>query len=74
VEQYLFQDDQNWKKFYENAGMLPIDSSSTFIRYVLSSWRYSRRSRTLVSPVADVMRSYNRGRIRSYYDIVDLSR
>lgn len=74
VEQYLFQDDQSWKNFYENAGMLPIDSSSTFIRYVLSSWGYGRRSRTLVSPVADVMRSYDRGRIRGYYDIVDLSR
>ena len=72
VEQYLFQDDQNWKSFYENVGALPIDSSSTFIRYVLNSWRYSRR--TLVSPVADVMRGYNRGRIRGYYDIVDMSR
>jgi hypothetical protein len=74
VEQYLFQDDQNWKNFYENVGTLPVDSSSTFIRYVLNSWRYSRRSRTLVAPIADVMRSYNRGRIRSYYDIVDMSR
>jgi hypothetical protein len=74
VEQYLFQDDENWKNFYENVGALPIDSSSTFIRYVLNSWRYSRRSRTLVSPIGDVVHGYNRGRIRSYYDIVEMSR
>jgi hypothetical protein len=74
VEQYLFQDDENWRQFYENVGTLPIDSSSTFVRYVLNSWRYSRRSRTLVSPIADVLRGYNHGQVRSYYDVVEMSR
>jgi len=74
VEQYLFQDDENWKSFYTNVGTLPMDSSSVFIRYVLNSWGLNRRSRTLVSPITDVVRGYDRGRIRSYYDVVDISR
>ena len=73
VEQYLFQDDENWKLFYSNVGALPLDPSSMFIRYVLNSWRFSRRSRTLLSPMSDVVRAYERGRIRSYYDVVDMS-
>jgi hypothetical protein len=53
---------------------LPVDESSVFIRYVLNSWRFSRRSRTLLSPIADLVRAYEHGRIRSYYDVVDMSR
>jgi len=74
VEQYLFQDDENWKQFYANVAALPVDSSSLFIRYVLNSWSFNRRSRTLVSPMIDVVQGYNHGRIRSYYDVVDMSR
>jgi len=74
VEQYLFQDDENWRKFYRNVAALPVDSSSVFIRYVLNSWRFTRRSRSLFSPIQDVVRAYNYGRIRSYYDVVGMSR
>jgi len=74
VEQYLFQDDENWKQFYSNVAALPLDSSSLFVRYVLNSWSFNRRSRTLVSPMIDVVQGYNHGRIRSYYDVVDMSR
>jgi hypothetical protein len=74
VEQYLFQDDENWRHFYENVGTLPLDSSSTFLRYVLNSWGFNRRSRTLFSPMMDIVRAYNGGRIRSYYDVVGMSR
>jgi hypothetical protein len=74
VEQYLFQDDENWKRFYENVGVLPVDSSSMFIRYALNTWGFGRRSRTLLSSIEDVVRAYNRGRIRSYYDVVGMSR
>jgi hypothetical protein len=74
VEQYLFQDDENWKLFYSNVSTLPVDSSSTFIRYVLNSWRFNQRSRTVSSPIEDVLRAYDHGRIRSYWDVVDGSR
>jgi|SRR5437870_6692828 len=73
VEQYLFQDDENWQRFYANVATLPMDSSSMFMRYVLNGWGFSRRSRTLLSPIADVIRAYDRGTIRSYYDVVDMS-
>jgi hypothetical protein len=73
VEQYLFQDDENWKRFYSNVASLPVDSSSMFIRYVLNSWRFKRRARSLMSPISSVVRAYDRGRVRSYYDVIDMS-
>jgi hypothetical protein len=74
VEQYLFQDDQNWKRFYENAGALPLDSSSTFIRYVLNGYGFRRQPRSLTSSIDDTVRAYRSGRIRGYYDVINLSR
>jgi hypothetical protein len=74
VEQYLFQDEEKWKHFYANTSALPLDSSSTFIRYVLNSWGIGRRSRTLLSPIKDVVEAYNSGQVRTYYDVVELSR
>jgi len=73
VEQYLFQDGV-WKRFYANVAALPIDSSSTFIRYVLNGYGFGRRSRTLWSPIDGLMKAYNAGRIRGYYDIVAMSK
>ena len=74
VEQYLFQDDENWQRFYGNVETLPLDSSSTFIRYVLNSWRFSRRSRTVFASMDDSVRAFERGRIRSYFDVIGMSR
>jgi hypothetical protein len=73
VEQYLFQ-DESWKEFYANVASLPVDSSSMFIRYVLNGWRFTRRSRTLMSPISDVTTAYDRGRLRGYYDVIGMSR
>ena len=36
VEQYLFQQDDDWSKFYKNVETLPLDSSATFIRSVFN--------------------------------------
>jgi hypothetical protein len=73
VEQYLFQDDEAWKLFYENVATLPVDSSSTFLRYVINGWRFSRRARSLWSPIPEVVRAFDVGRIRGYYDVVEMS-
>jgi hypothetical protein len=73
VEQYLFQDDTNWKRFYENVSVLPLDSSSTFIRYVLTGGGFRSR-RSLTAPMYDTVRAYRAGRIREYRDAVSLSR
>jgi hypothetical protein len=42
VEQYLFQQSDDAKKFYTNVGTLPLDSSSTFIRSVFNGMGYNR--------------------------------
>jgi hypothetical protein len=73
VEQYLFQDGV-WKRFYANVAVLPTDSNSTFIRYVLNGYGFGRRSRTLWSPIDGLLKAYNAGRIRGYYDVVAMSR
>jgi len=72
VEQYLFQDDNNWRRFYENVSVLPLDSTSTFIRYVLNAGGFRAR-RSLTAPMYDTVRAYRAGRIREYRDAVRLS-
>ena len=74
VEQYLFQDGNNWKRFYNNVAFLPTDSTSTFVRYVLNSWGNDRQRTSLTSGVDSTMNAYRFGRIQGYYDIVSLSR
>src|SRR5262249_7770760 len=34
VEQYLFQQNDEWSLFYKNVSTLPLDSNSTFIRSI----------------------------------------
>ena len=44
VEQYLFRQGDDWSKYYENVGTLPLDTLSVFIRAVFNG------SRMFVSP------------------------
>jgi hypothetical protein len=74
VEQYLFQDNASWKRFYDNVAFLPTDSTSTFIRYVLEAERYGRYRTSLISTMTSTMNAYRGGGIQQYYDIVKLSR
>ena len=74
VEQYLFQDNDKWKRFYESVLFLPTDSTSTFIRYVLEAERYGRARTSLTSTMTSTMNAYRGGGIQQYYDIVRLSR
>jgi hypothetical protein len=74
VEQYLFRDKENWKRFYDNVAFLPTDSKSTFIRYVLSGSDYGRPRTTLTSSIRSTMALYRWGQLRDYYDLVNLSR
>jgi hypothetical protein len=73
VEQYLFQENGRWKEFYDNVLFLPTDSTSSFIRYVLNSWGYDRRT-SLISTIDSTMRAYRSGRIQGYFDVVSTSR
>ena len=79
VEQYLFQDSA-WRNFYANVATLPLDASSQFIRSVnggniRGQFRggYGMRFQSLLSPVNDVLKAYEAGRVRYYNDVIELS-
>lgn len=81
VEQYLFQQGDDWRRFFGNVATLPVDEKSTFIRAVFN-YTYLRdqppgpgpRSVTLLHPIGEAVKAFNEGRILSYYDVVQLSR
>jgi hypothetical protein len=74
VEQYLFQDDRDWRFFYENVATLPVNANSTFIRYIINGASFNRRFRALLSPMANIVKAYNNGQVQSYYDVIEMSR
>jgi hypothetical protein len=80
VEQYLFQQDDAWKRYYANVATLPIDSRATFIRSVSNRGYqpqgpgFGFRAQTRLCSVADLLKSFNRGHITSYYDVISMSK
>src|SRR5438128_5910529 len=78
VEQYLFQQNNDWRRFYSNVAALPMDSSSTFIRSVNAGnygrFRgYAMRFESLLSSIADIVKAYDEGRIHYYNDVIRMS-
>ena len=82
VEMYLFQQGDDWKKFYGNVATLPVTDKSTFIRSVSNrglrfQFRNSApgaRASTRLNPIADLIRAYHAGRIDGYYDVIAMSK
>jgi hypothetical protein len=82
VEMYLFQQGDDWKKFYGNVATLPVTEKSTFIRSVSNrglrfQFRNSApgaRASTRLNPVADLISAYRAGRIDGYYDVIAMSK
>jgi hypothetical protein len=82
VEMYLFQQGDDWKKFYGNVATLPVTETSTFIRSVSNrglrfQFRNSApgaRASTRLNPIADLIRAYHAGRIDGYYDVIAMSK
>jgi hypothetical protein len=82
VEMYLFQQGDDWKKFYGNVATLPVTEKSTFIRSVSNrglrfQFRNSApgaRASTRLNPIADLVRAYRAGRIDGYYDVIAMSK
>src|SRR5439155_15580777 len=70
VEQYLFQEDGVWQKFYANVAMLPADDRSVFIRSVANNAiqlaKPIRLSIPVLSPIRGLLAAFNGGRIGSY--------
>jgi hypothetical protein len=82
VEMYLFQQGDDWKKFYGNVATLPVTEKSTFIRSVSNrglrfQFRNSAsggRASTRLNPIADLVRAYRADRIGGYYDVIAMSK
>ncbi|HET9130183.1 MAG TPA: hypothetical protein VFO86_04505 [Terriglobia bacterium] len=85
VEQYLFMDRVDGK-FYANVETLPLDATSTFIRsgrpFDGGRNRGGRRGggggfgglTSMFSPMTDVLKAYDAGRIRAWNDVLAMSR
>ncbi|HEY2853891.1 MAG TPA: hypothetical protein VGJ18_13645 [Gemmatimonadaceae bacterium] len=81
VEQYLFQQADDWRKFFANVATLPLDGKSTFIRAVFNYMGFrdpstgapGPRSTTMLSPIVDVLKAVDDGKIQTYYDVIQLS-
>lgn len=79
VEQYLFQEPGQWRRFWENVSTLPLDSSSTFIRTVNAGsygriGGYGMRFQSLLGPMAETVRAFGQGRLRYYNDVIRMSK
>jgi hypothetical protein len=75
VEQYLFQQGDDWKKWFENVGALPLDSTSTFIR----SGRGGTSSgviglASMLASMQEQLKMFREGRLLTYYDVINSSR
>ncbi len=80
VEQYLFQGDDAWRRYYANVATLPLDDRSTFVRAVFNYGGYrdpgmprGPRSVTMLSPVRATLAAVSGGAVNSYWDVIQLS-
>ena len=78
VEQYLFVQGDDWRRFYANVATLPLDSASTFIRAVFRSGMPGLPvgpggSITVWSSMPATLAAFQAGRLRTYADVVALS-
>jgi hypothetical protein len=71
VERYLFDRRRSWSRFYSNVALLPYDDKSLFIRAILN--RPASTLVTLLSPIADLMRAFEQGKIHEYPDVFSIS-
>jgi hypothetical protein len=79
VEQYLFQQGDDWQRFYTNVAMLPLDSTSTFVRSLSNGNGFrpgspNSRSVQLLSSVLETLKAVKDGRVQTYYDMIQLAK
>jgi hypothetical protein len=77
VEQYLFEDESNWKKFYSNVAALPLDENATFIRSLsnrsqVSPRKSDSRLAQITSSIDRVVRAFVSGSLTNYFDLIEL--
>jgi hypothetical protein len=80
VEQYLFQQDDDWIKFYHNVKLLPVDTSGVFIRSVFNGVALNyqagafMRSASLLSSIPGLLEAFDSGDVKNYYDVIQMSK
>lgn len=79
VEQYLFMQGDDWKKFYENVAALPTDESTTFIRSLSRGAGFrpgspNSPSVQLLSMATELLKAYREGKLQSYDDVIQQSK
>jgi hypothetical protein len=83
VEQYLFQQGDDWRHFFDNVAELPLDSSSTFIRSVFDGAVYYRgappfggymRARQMLASMLAQVTAFRAGKLMTYSDVIETSR
>ncbi|PYS40610.1 MAG: hypothetical protein DMG14_09995 [Acidobacteria bacterium] len=82
VEQYLFQQDDDWRKFLASVSTFPLDASSTFIRSSHFAYgdaqpraQFNRgRFVQLLSPIREVTKAFNERKITNYEDVIQMSK
>jgi hypothetical protein len=75
VEQYLFQQEDDWARFYKNVALLPIDSRSTFIRSVAMGRRFQTvgARASLLCSIPDLLKEFQSGRLDNYSAVIQMS-
>jgi hypothetical protein len=86
VEQYLFQSDSAWIRYYRSVATLPLETTSMFIRSVGGGFRsivstgaapttrYGNRLASVTCSIQDLLKAFDEGRIRFYGDVIAMSR
>lgn len=78
VEMYLFREGTDWKDFYRNVGTMPVDASSTFIRFAVNRNTFSLNRRMarsqMWSPIREVLTAFGSGDIEEYADVIAMSK
>ena len=82
VEQYLFMQSDDWRKFFTNVGTLPLDSTSTFIRSSFNglgprttqTMPSYMRSQQLLASMLTQLKLFTDGKITYYGDVLNSSR
>jgi hypothetical protein len=74
VEQYLFDDPENWKHFYNNVATLPLGANSTFVRSLGGRFRNTGRRASAISFMQELVEAFQAGRIQRYEDVIMMSR
>jgi hypothetical protein len=75
VEQYLFQQGDDWRKWFDNVASLPLDSASTFIRSGRGGTTQGVTGlASMIASMQDQVRMYKDGKLLTYFDVINTSR